>query len=157
MVLYGGVGIWCGWASGIRGYDVCCLKHFSNPFLIILAFFPSFSLKNLSPFKYSPVPSGFSYLLKREKTEKRWGYYFRNPSESLENSGGCPVFGKKNMRKRKKEEDGDFWYILLPTRLLFMMPAASAFFLILSDTPHLFFFLKKKSSVRDFGLCHEGF
>lgn len=44
------------------GYDVCCLKHFSNPFLIILAFFPSFSMKNLSSFKHSPVLSGFPFL-----------------------------------------------------------------------------------------------
>lgn len=143
--------------SGV--YDVCCSKHFTNPFLIVLAFFLLFLSKKLSPFKHSPVPSGLPCLLKREKNWKkmRIQFTFATPLKALKTAEVALFLVRKICEKRKKEEDGDFWYILLPTWLLFMMPAASTFFLILSDTPRLFSFLKRKSFIPGFVLCHKWF
>lgn len=159
---------------------ICHLKHFSNPFLIVLSFFPSFLWKRLSPFKHSPVPSGFPCLIKREKNWKkmRIQFSFRNPSESLDNSGCCPDFGKKNIWK--KEERRGRGFLIYPAAdmaaiydacchcihnsccrqqayLSVLTTAVNTFFLILSDTPHLFSFLKKRLFVLCSGLFHKGF
>lgn len=107
----------------------------------------------------------------------RTQFTFATPLKALKTADAALLLVRKVYEKRKKEEDGDFSCIsdvgavtahdacchcihslcFWQQALSAFSPAASTFFLILFDSPHFFSFLKKKSSVRDFGLCHEGF
>ena len=104
-------------------------------------------------------------------------FTFATPLKALKTAEVALFLVRKICEKRKKEEDGDFSCISDVGAVTAhdacchcihssCLPAVG--FICFNDCCQCifpnplrysspFFFLKKKSSVRDFGLCHEGF
>lgn len=173
----GGTGICCGYMAGIRFSVPVVRSIFPDLLLIVLSFFPSFLLNNLSPFRHSPLPSGFTLSVKRKNWKKmRIQFTFAIPLKVLKTADSALLLVRKICEKGRKKRTviSDitccqysyihdacchrihslcFWQQALSA----FSPAASTFFLILSDIPRLFSFLKKKSFIPGFGLCYKGF